>query len=236
MGMRAGSLTHRLVWLILPLALACGSGDVGRKEAKIAPGAGVAPLTTPERVILFLGTSLTAGYGLPAGEGFPARIQEKIDEAELTYRVVNAGVSGDTSAGALRRLDWLLRQPISVLVVELGANDMLRGQRISAMRANLQAIVDRVAESQPSAKLVVAGMRAAPNLGTDYASEFEASFRELAERNRGALIPFLLEGVAGRPELNQSDGIHPTAEGQRIVASNVWKVLEPLLMSSTDSG
>ena len=178
---------------------------------------------------MFLGTSLTAGYGLPAGEDFPARIQEKIDDAGLAYRVVNAGVSGDTSAGALRRLDWLLRQPISVLVLELGANDMLRGQPIPAMQANLQAIVDRVSEAEPSAQLVVAGMRAAPNLGADYASAFEASFRELAERNRGALIPFLLEGVAASPELNQADGIHPTAQGQRIVASNVWAVLEPLL-------
>lgn len=235
MGMRAAFVTHHLVWLILPIALACSSGEPRRENAEVVPGTEAAAAPVPERAIVFLGTSLTAGYGLPAGEGFPERIQETIDREGLSYRVVNAGVSGGTSAGALRRLDWLLRQPISVLVIELGANDMLRGQPISAMRANLQAIVDRVVESQPSIKLVVAGMRAAPNLGSEYASRFEASFPELAERNRAALIPFLLEGVAARPELNQADGIHPTADGQRIVARNVWEVLEPLLVDAVDS-
>lgn len=233
--MRAASVTHHLVWLILPIALACSSGEAPRENAEVVPGTDATAAPAPEGIIVFLGTSLTAGYGLPAGDGFPERIQEKLDRAGLSYRVVNAGVSGDTSAGALRRLDWLLRQTISVLVIELGANDMLRGQPISAMRANLQAIVDRVVETQPSIKLVVAGMRAAPNLGSEYASTFEGSFPELAERNRAALIPFLLEGVAARPELNQADGIHPTAEGQRIVARNVWEVLEPLLIDATDS-
>jgi acyl-CoA thioesterase-1 len=184
-------------------------------------------------VVLFLGTSLSAGYGLPQDEAFPARVQEQIDASDLPFRVINAGVSGDTSAGGLRRLDWLLRQPVAVLVLELGANDMLRGLGLEAMRQNLQAIVDRTREAYPDVRLLVAGMRAAPNLGEDYGADFAASYRELAERNGGSLIPFLLEGVAADPELNQADGIHPTAEGQRMVADTVWRALEPILREAS---
>ncbi len=180
-------------------------------------------------MVLFLGTSLTAGMGLPAEQAYPARIQAKIDSAGLDLRVVNAGVNGETSAGGLRRVDWLLRQPLAVLVLELGANDMLRGQDIPAMRANLQEIIDRTRLAHPEARIVIAGMQAAPNLGEPYAGEFAATFVELAEQNEAALILFLLDGVAGVPELNQADGNHPTAEGQMIVAENVWIVLEPLL-------
>lgn len=167
--------------------------------------------------------------GLSADEAYPALIQAKIDLAGLDFRVVNAGVSGETSAGGLRRIDWLLRQPLAVLVLELGANDMLRGQDIPAMRANLQEIIDRMRAAHPEARIVIAGMLAAPNLGEAYGGEFEEVFRELAEANGAALIPFLLEGVAGVPELNQPDGNHPTAEGHAIVAANVWAVLEPEL-------
>lgn len=178
---------------------------------------------------MFLGTSLTAGHGLPSDEAYPALIQGKIDSAGLDFRVVNAGVSGETSAGGLRRIDWLLRQPLAVLVLELGANDMLRGQDIEAMRANLQAIIDRTRAAHAQARIVIAGLKAAPNLGEPYASRFEATFVELAAENGAALIPFLLDGVAGLPELNQPDGNHPTAAGQVIVAENVWAVLEPVL-------
>lgn len=179
--------------------------------------------------MLFLGTSLTAGLGLSADRAYPALIQAKIDSAGLNFRVVNAGVSGETSAGGVRRIDWLLRQPVGVLVLELGANDMLRGQDLAAMRANLQEIIDRTRARRPQARIVIAGMRAPPNLGDRYASAFAEAFTRLARENDAALIPFLLEGVAAVPELNQADGIHPNADGHKIVAENVWRVLEPIL-------
>jgi acyl-CoA thioesterase-1 len=182
------------------------------------------------RVILFLGTSLTAGYGLPdPAQAYPALIQAKLDAAGLPYRAVNAGVSGETSAGALRRLDWLLRTRVDVLVLETGANDGLRGQDPEATRSNIQAIFDRIRRQSPPPRLVLAGMEALPNYGPEYGRRFHALFPELAKKNGAVLIPFLLEGVAGIPSLNQTDGIHPTAEGQRRVAEIVWKALRPLL-------
>lgn len=179
--------------------------------------------------ILFVGTSLTAGYGLPSEQSYPARIQERLAARGLAYRAVNAGVSGDTSAGARRRIGWLLQQPVAAVVLELGANDMLRGQGSSQLRDNLQAIIDEVRALFPEAPIVIAGMRAAPNLGPDYAREFERVFEQVARTNSAAFLPFILDGVAGQPELNQADGIHPTAAGQLRVASNVWAVLQPLL-------
>ncbi len=216
-----------LVCGLLALAVACGHEEP-QPEAR-TPDTEAPAFDTSQPVVLFLGTSLTAGMGVLSEQAYPARIQAKIDSAGLGFRVVNAGVSGETSAGGLRRIDWLLRQPVAVLVLELGANDMLRGQDIAAMRSNLQQIIHRTRYAYPKARVVIAGMRAAPNLGEFYGSEFAATFVELAEENGAALIPFLLEGVAGVPELNQPDGNHPTAEGQSIVADNVWRVLEPLL-------
>jgi acyl-CoA thioesterase-1 len=183
---------------------------------------------TPPR-ILCLGTSLTAGLGLDPSQAWPALLQAKVDADGLRYRVINAGSSGETSAGARRRIDWLMRQPVAVLVVETGANDGLRGQDPDATRANLQAILDRARHQSPAPALVIAGMEAPPNLGREYTARFHAVFPEVAKKNGAALVPFLLEGVAGVPRLNQADGIHPTAEGQRIVADNVWRVLRPLL-------
>ena len=189
-----------------------------------------AALAADERpVVLFVGTSLTAGYGLPSDEAFPALLQQRIDAAGLEYRVVNAGVSGDTSAGGLRRIDWLLKLPIAILVLELGANDMLRGLSPAMMSDNLQQILDRARAAHPDARFVIAGMRALQNLGDGYVEEFETSFPALAEKNDAALIPFLLEGVAGERSLNQADDIHPNAEGQKKVAAVVWPKLEPLL-------
>jgi acyl-CoA thioesterase-1 len=190
-----------------------------------------APAPAPEErpVVLFLGTSLTAGYGLPDDLAFPALVQERIDAAGLDYRVVNAGVSGDTSAGALRRIDWLLRLPLAVLVLELGANDMLRGLSPAELGRNLEEIVERTRAAHPDAKILVAGMRAAPNLGPRYVREFEAVFPQLAQAQGAELVPFLLEGVAAVPSLNQADGIHPNAEGHRRVADELWHVLAPLL-------
>jgi acyl-CoA thioesterase-1 len=181
-------------------------------------------------VILFVGTSLTAGNGLEITESFPAVFQRKLDAAGLRYRVVNAGVSGETSAGALRRIAWLLRQPVAVLVLETGANDGLRGQDPEVTRANIQAIFDRARQQEPPPKLALVAMEALPNYGADYTEKFRAIYPKLAEANDALLIPFLLDGVAGDPELNLADGIHPNAEGQERVAENVWRSLEPLLV------
>jgi acyl-CoA thioesterase I len=186
--------------------------------------------------IVCLGTSLTAGFGLNPDDAWPALLQAKVDAAGLRYRVVNAGVSGETSAGALRRIDWLLREPAAVLVVETGANDGLRGQPPEATRANIQAVFDRARRQAPPPKLVLAGMQAPPNLGADYTRRFKSVFPEVAKANGAAFVPFLLDGVAGVPRLNQADGIHPTAEGQRIVAENVWRALQPLLGAAPAGG
>jgi acyl-CoA thioesterase-1 len=190
---------------------------------------GASPAAADRPVVLFFGTSLTAGLGLEPEETYPALIQRKIDSVGMPFRVVNGGVSGETSAAGLRRIDWLLRQPIAVLVLELGANDALRGQDIVAAKANLQAIIDRTRARYPAARLVVAGMEAPHNLGERYTREFRDLFVSLARDNRATLIPFILEGVGGVAELNQPDGIHPTADGARVVADNVWRVLAPVL-------
>jgi acyl-CoA thioesterase I len=179
--------------------------------------------------VVFLGTSLTAGFGLDPEQSYPALIQAKIDSAGLPYTAVNAGVSGETSAGALRRIDWLLQQPVAVLVIETGANDALRGLNVDTLTANIQAIIDRARKLNPPPVIVLVGMRAPPNLGPDYARRFRAAFPALADKNEVPLVPFLLDGVAGRPSLNQSDMIHPTARGQRLMAETVWRVVGPVL-------
>jgi acyl-CoA thioesterase-1 len=188
--------------------------------------------STEVPIILFLGTSLTAGYGLEPEQAYPALIQKRLDAENLRYRAVNAGVSGETSAGAVRRVDWLLKQPVAVLVVETGANDGLRGQNPEATRANIQALFDRAREQSPPPKLVLLGMQAPPNLGREYVGRFRALYPELARKNGAAFVPFLLDGVAGIPSLNQADGIHPTPEGQQRLADTVWKALRPLLSAA----
>jgi acyl-CoA thioesterase-1 len=223
--------------LALALVLGCGCGRASGPAPEAPPSPGPAPSAAPSPkatvrpgpVVLFLGTSLTAGYGLDPAQAYPALVQARVDAAGLGYRVVNAGVSGETSAGARRRLDWLLRQPVAVLVVETGANDALRGQEPEATRANIQAICDRARRQAPPPRLVLAGMEALPNYGPQYGRRFRAIFPELARKNGAVLIPFLLEGVAGVPALNQDDGIHPNAKGQERLADNVWKALRPLL-------
>ena len=183
------------------------------------------------KTILFFGDSLTAGYGLDdaATQAFPGLVQQKITAAGLPYRVVNAGLSGETTAGGLRRIDWVLRTPVDVFVLELGGNDGLRGLAPSVAAKNLQGILDKVRAKNPSSKLVVAGMQMPANLGAAYTREFSALFPSLAEANRATLIPFLLDGVGGVPELNQPDGVHPNVAGHRLVADVVWKTLAPLL-------
>lgn len=180
-------------------------------------------------VILFFGDSLTAGYGLSPDEAFPALVEKKLNSQGKPARVVNAGLSGETSAGGLSRIDWVLRQPIDVFVLELGANDGLRGLPIDQTRKNLQAIIDKVRTKFPKARIVIAGMMVPPNMGPDYTAKFQKIFPELAKENNVALIPFLLQDVAGNDELNLPDGIHPNTEGHKIVADNVYKVIRPLL-------
>lgn len=182
-----------------------------------------------KKTIVFYGNSLTAGYGLSPAEAFPAMIQNKIDSLGLPYQVVNAGVSGETSSGGKTRIDWILQQPVDIFVLELGANDGLRGIPLSETKKNLQEIIDKVKAKYPDAKLVFAGMQIPPSMGQTYTTEFKNIYTELAEKNLMTLIPFLLEGVGGEPELNQQDGIHPNKEGSRIVAENVWQKLEKLL-------
>jgi len=217
--------------IALMLASACrGSSEArgaGRGDSSPQPPA---PSTQPDSrpAIVFLGTSLTAGYGLgdPA-LAYPALIQAKLDSAGRRFRVVNAGLSGESSAGALDRIEWLLsRDRVAVLVVETGANDGLRGQNPDSVRARIQSILDRARRTDPPPRLVIAGMEAIPNLGPEYVRRFRGIYPALAKANDAALIPFLLQGVAGVDSLNQEDGIHPTARGQRIVAENVWRVLE----------
>ncbi len=179
--------------------------------------------------MLFLGNSLSAGLGVPEDSAFPARIQQKIDAARLGFRVVNAGVSGATSADGLQQVDWLLRQPVDVLVLELGGNDALRGLPVDAMATNLRAIIEKFRARHPGLPVVLAGMEAPPNLGPTYTAAFRQAFRDVAAGEHAALIPFLLQDVGGIARLNQPDHIHPTAEGHAIVARNVWRVLEPVL-------
>ena len=227
-------------WLLVFSIAACSSGDAESSPADSAPNSPVAtsgeqaeaqrraePARTP--VVVFLGTSLTAGYGLPEDQAFPALIQTRIDSAGLDYRVINAGVSGDTSAGGLRRLDWLLRLPIAALVLELGANDMLRGQSVALLRSNLATILDRTSNAHPDVRFLIAGMRAAPNLGRDYVGEFDAIYPALASEYDTAFVPFLLQDVAAKRSLNQADGIHPTADGHALIAERLWKELRPIL-------
>lgn len=223
-------MDRKILAFVLATAVACGDETADRGEVLVRRAAVPA---TP--VVLFLGTSLTAGYGLPVEQAYPNLIAGRIDSLGLPYRVVNAGVSGETSAGGLRRIDWLLREPVAVLVLELGANDGLRGLEPSAMDRNLQEIIDRTLAAHAGARVVVAGMEAPPNMGDRFTAEFRDVFTDLARRNRAILVPFLLEGVAAVPRLNQADGIHPTAEGQRIVAETVWTYLEPLLIGAASS-
>jgi acyl-CoA thioesterase I len=213
------------------LLLACSAPPGGAPPSAEAPARAAPEPREREALptILFVGTSLTAGYGLDPSQAYPALIQARVSAAGLHYRVLNAGLSGETSAGALRRIDWLLREPPAVLVLETGANDGLRGQDPAFTRRNIVAILRRVAARAPRAKRVLVGMRALPNYGADYGRRFAAVYPEVARVERVALVPFLLEGVAGVASLNQADGIHPTAAGQQRLAENVWRVLRPLL-------
>ena len=180
-----------------------------------------------ERVIVALGDSLTAGLGVAADEAYPARLEARLSREGYAYRVVNAGVSGDTTAGGLRRVDWVLRAKPEIVIVALGANDGLRAQSPQAMRENLATIVRRLQAA--GARVLLAGMRLPPNYGAEYTKEFQAVFPEVARSTGVAFMPFLLDGVAADPRLNQPDGIHPTAAGQQVIADRLWPYLRPLV-------
>jgi acyl-CoA thioesterase-1 len=186
-------------------------------------------LQTQNKTILFFGDSLTAGYGLSPESAFPALVEKELNKENKKVKVINAGLSGETSAGGLSRIDWTLRQPIDVFFLELGANDGLRGLPIDQTKKNLQAIIDKVKSKYPKVKIVLAGMMVPPNMGKAYSDEFKKIYPNMANKNKAKLIPFLLEGVAGDEKLNQADGIHPNAEGHKIVAHNLVPFLRPLL-------
>ncbi len=179
--------------------------------------------------VVVLGDSIAAGHGIDPSEAFPALLQKEIDRAGLSYDVINAGVSGDTTAGGVRRVNWILRRPVDVLVVELGGNDGLRGLPLEATRSNLVAIIETARSRRPGIQVVLAGMQMPPNLGSDYTRRFREIYPEVATAKHIPLIAYLLEGVGGRPELNQADLIHPTARGHQVIAENVWTILKPIL-------
>ena len=219
--------------LVLALLSSCGNNnsdektkETNKQKREQLPGeAG----KEKGKTIVFFGNSLTAGYGVDPSEAFPALVQEKIDSLDLPYKVINAGLSGETTAGGKSRIDWILRQPVDVFVLELGGNDGLRGIPIAETAKNLQAIIDRVKEKYPNVKIILAGMQVPPNMGRNYATAFRVVFQQLAANNHIDLIPFLLENVGGITHLNQNDGIHPNPEGHKIVAENVWRILQGML-------
>ncbi|MDN3493614.1 arylesterase [Winogradskyella bathintestinalis] len=231
------SSTHKLLkfcyFIMAVLLCACGNNtsEKSTQETSITDQNEMSvDEANDSKTILCFGDSITAGYGLDDSEdAFPGLIQQKIDSLDLNYTVVNSGVSGETTAGGKSRIAWVLNQPISIFLLELGANDGLRGVPLSETRDNLQAIIDKVQRKSPETTIILAGMELPPNMGQDYTSEFRAMYSQLAEKNDVEFIPFILKDVGGIAELNQGDGIHPTVEGHKIVANTVWKTLESLI-------
>ncbi|WP_229216955.1 arylesterase [Dyadobacter luteus] len=221
---------QRVGWLFAFMVVLSSCNSAKESEEKTETKKETTSPAATKKTIVFFGNSLTAGYGLDdPSESFSGLIQKRIDSLGLAYKVVNAGVSGETTAGGNSRIDWLLKQHLDVFVLELGGNDGLRGIPVAETKKNLQAILDKVKAKYPDAQLVLAGMQIPPNMGKTYAGEFKAVYKEIADKNNIKLIPFLLEGVGGEAKLNQADGIHPTAEGHRILAENVWVIIKDLL-------
>lgn len=218
----------RFLLLLLVLS-ACGSPQTNTDPEKQIATPLAEPSEDQRPVVLFFGDSITAGYGLSEEEAFPALIQNRIDSLGLGWKVVNAGLSGETSAGGLRRVGWLMRQPVDIMVLELGGNDGLRGISPEETKSNLTAIIDSAKTYNPDVEIILAGMQVPPNLGQEYTAAFREVYPEVAANTDSGLIPFLLEGVGGVKLLNLPDGIHPTAEGHRMLAETVWKALEPSL-------
>ena len=226
-----------IFYVLFALLTLSSCGETAKKDQEVVAEEKVSGEETSEEngVILFFGNSLTAGMGLDTEDAFPAIIQEKIDSLGLEYQVVNAGLSGETTAAGKNRISWVLNQDVAIFVLELGANDGLRGVPLEETRKNLQAIIDTVRAKNPETKIILTGMQIPPNMGKEYASEFSNIFPELAKTNDIYLVPFLLKEVGGNPELNQADGIHPTAAGQKILAANVWDILEPIVKNKVES-
>jgi acyl-CoA thioesterase-1 len=220
------------IFIVALLLNACNNDNNKKTEptetASAAKEKGATAMKT--KTILFFGNSLTAAYGLddPA-KGFAGLTQKRIDSLRLGYKVINGGVSGETSSGGNSRVDWILKQPVDVFVLELGGNDGLRGIPVKETKKNLQAILNKVKAKYPDAKLVLAGMQMPPSMGKQYTTDFKNVYTDLAKTNNLILIPFLLQGVGGEAKFNQQDGIHPTVEGHRMIAETVWKYLEPIL-------
>lgn len=218
----------RFSYLLIIFCASCGNLGTKKSDSdeKVKNGSeNVVGTKTEKKVILFFGNSLTAGMGLDPNEAFPALIQGKIDSLQLPYNVINAGLSGETTASGKNRISWVLNSDIDVFVLELGANDGLRGIPLEETRKNLEEIIDVVHHKNPNTTIILAGMQIPPNMGQEYTAEFRDIFPSLAQQYNIGLIPFLLEDVAGNPDLNQADGIHPTAEGQKIVANNIWPII-----------
>jgi acyl-CoA thioesterase-1 len=184
---------------------------------------------TETKTVLFFGDSITAGLGVDKSQAFPALVQNRIDSLELKYEVINGGLSGETSAGGLRRIDWILQRHIDIMILELGGNDGLRGIDLSSTKENLQQIIDKVQAKNPDVAIILAGMQVPPNLGQDYTTEFQNIYPDLAEENDLPLIPMIMDKIGGSEELMQSDGLHPTPEGHEVIAETIWEVLEPFL-------
>jgi acyl-CoA thioesterase-1 len=218
--------------LVVFSLVSCGNGSTTDSE-DTTNTVSTTESETPEsskKTILFFGDSITAGYGLDdTNDAYPGVIQSKIDSLGLDYEVINSGLSGETSAGGKSRIEWILNQDIDVFILELGANDGLRGTPLAETRSNLQSIIDAVQIKSPEIKIILAGMQLPPNMGATYTTGFRSIFTDLAAKNDIALIPFILEDVGGVAALNQNDGIHPTVEGHKIVANNVWKVLSDVI-------
>ena len=215
-------------FILLSILCACGNSENKKAESVSADSVKVENLPTKKNILIF-GDSLTAGLGVEPEEAFPAIIGKKIDSLKLAYQVINAGLSGETSAAGKARIDWLLKEKVDIFILELGANDGLRGIPVSETRKNLQSIIDQVKAKYPDVKLVMTGMEVPPNMGSKYAADFRVIFPELAKKNNMILVPFLLDKVGGIAELNQEDGIHPTPEGHKILAENVWVVLKDII-------
>lgn len=217
-----------LLFAFLIILNACGNSNTQKSDDNNKDSV-TNTKQTSSKTILFFGNSLTAGLGVEPEEAFPAVIEGRIDSLGLPYKVINAGLSGETTAAGKARINWLLKEKIDVFVLELGANDGLRGIPVSETAKNLQSIVDQVKAKYPEVRLVMTGMEVPPNMGSKYASEFRVIFKQIADKNNMALVPFLLDRVGGVSSLNQSDGIHPTPEGHKILADNVWVVLKDIL-------
>ena len=223
-------MNRLIIFISLLIFGACQSKT--KKDQSAIPLEQVTEKSKPEsdkKTILFFGNSITAGYQLDLSEAFPALIQERLDSLSLDYRTVNAGLSGETTASGKSRVDWVMKNPMDIFVLELGANDGLRGISTEETRKNLESIIEKVKQKYPDCKILLAGMMIPPNMGQEYADSFQKIYPDLAEKYKIPLIPFLLEGVAGNPELNLEDGIHPTPEGHQILTENVWKQLAPML-------